>query len=256
MTGIVAAGRGIVTPQGVVLDLPVAGVGTRTAARIIDGLIQAVLLVAVGTTSSLLGETAAIVITLIAVMFVLFAYPVVAETWFRGRTVGKAALRIRIVTLEGAPIGFREAMIRSLFQLVDLLASFGAIGVLTAMTTDKSQRLGDLAAGTFAISDSFAEVHLPAVPFTPPMGTEEIVATLDVSRLTPHQERLIRSFLLRVGDFSHEARYSIGLQLAEATAYTLGHDHRRFAHVEVYLAAVMAAHQMRSGSLAHLAITD
>ncbi|MGI9604726.1 MAG: RDD family protein [Acidimicrobiales bacterium] len=254
MTAAVAAGRSIVTPQGVVLDLEAAGVGYRGFGRVLDLL----LLIVVGAAvlpimSFLLGGTAGRVLQLLVIFVVIFGYPLVAETWWRGRTLGKAALGLRVVTVEAAPIGFREAAIRSMFQLIDI-GSFGIIALLAGVVTDRSQRLGDVAAGTFVIRDPKSLAHIPAVPFTPPMGFEPLVSELDVSKLRPEQERLVRSFLLRVGELTRAARLELGTNIADATASRLGHDRRPFGDAETYLAAVMAARQLREGDLAELAI--
>jgi len=253
VTAIVDARRGIVTPQGVVLDLETAGVGHRGAARLID---LAVLLALAGGITQLadyLPGTAAVVVQLVAFLLLFFGYPVVAETYYRGRTIGKAALGLRVVTLEAGPIGFREAMIRSLFQLVDI-GTLGIGALLSGMVSARSQRLGDVAAGTFVIRDPRSVAHVPAVPFTPPMGTEAMVASLDVRRLTPEQERIIRSFLLRVGELSVAARVDLGRRIAEGTARRLSHDPAHIGDPETYLVSVMAARQLREGGLAELAM--
>ncbi len=257
MTASVIAGRGIVTPQGVVLDLEAAGIGYRGAARLIDAL-GFLVLVGIGVTLSetILPSGSLINIALLILFLVLlFFYPAVSETYWRGRTVGKAAFGLRVVTLEAGPIGFREAMIRSLFQLVDF-GTFGVAALLSGMLTDRSQRLGDLAAGTFVVREPKSLAHIPPVPFTPPMGMEQKVADLDVSKLRPEQERIIRSFLLRVGQLSRDARVDLGTRLAATTADRLGHTVAEWPDHEVYLAGVMAARQMREGDLATLALKD
>ncbi|MDW3175833.1 MAG: RDD family protein [Acidimicrobiia bacterium] len=254
MTATVIAGRGIVTPQGVVLDLETAGVGHRGLARFVDLAVLVAVVSLLAFIGELIGGTFGLVFQLITGFIAIFGYPAVAETFFRGRTIGKAAVGLRVVTLEAGPIGFREAIIRSLFQLIDILVSIGAVALLSGMLTQRSQRVGDIAAGTFVIRDPRSLPHLPAVPFTPPMGTEEIVAAIDVSKLRPEQERLIRSFLLRVGELSHAARIDLGTRLADSTALALGHTDRLSLPPEPYLVAVMAARQLREGGLAELAI--
>ncbi len=254
VTGIVSTGRGIVTPQGVILDLQAAGVGSRGMARVIDLMVSIVVLGAVSGIGNLIGGTGGLVFQLLFGFGVIFGYPLISETWFRGRTLGKWVLGLRVVTLEAGPIGFREAMIRSLFQLLDILMSLGTVALICGMLTNRSQRLGDVAAGTFVIEDPRTTRHIPPIPFTPPMGTEDLVADLDVSRLTPAQERVIRSFLLRVGDLSADARVALAANLAARTGEALGHDRRPFINDEVYLVAVMAARQLREGGLAQLAI--
>lgn len=255
MTAAVNAGRGIVTPQGVILDLETAGVGYRGLARGVDIAV----LIAVGSAVfgfiAFLGGTLGLVLQLIGGFLLLFGYPIISETYFRGRTIGKWAVGLRVVTLEAGPVGFREAFIRSIFQIIDILASVGSVALLSAMMSKHSQRLGDLAAGTFVIRDPKSAPHYPAVPFTPPMGAEGIVAGMDVAKLRPDQERVIRSFLLRVGTLSQPARVHLGGRLAANTARTLGHDLSLFGLTpEPYLVAVMAAHQAREGGLAQLAI--
>ena len=256
MTAVVQAGRGIVTPQGVVLDLEVAGIGYRTASRFIDLVALLALILGVAAlVFRFFDSTAANISFLIFVFVSFFGYPVVAETYWRGLTLGKKMLGLRIVTLEGGPIGFREAFIRSLFQLIDI-GTLGIAALLSALSTDRSQRLGDLAAGTFAIRDQQSIAHVPAVAFTPPMGTEAMVASLDVSKLRPEQERVIRSFLLRVGELSGASRLSLGDRLAASTAELLGHNVETIGSSETYLVSVMAARQLREGGLADLAIKD
>ncbi len=254
MTAVVSAGRGIVTPQGVVLDLEVAGVGHRGVARVVDLVVGGAVLGVGSGFLELLPATPALVGQLILGFIVIFGYPIVAETFFRGRTVGKLALGLRTVTLEAGPIGFREAFIRSLFQIIDIFATFGAAAIVSVVFTRRSQRLGDFAAGTFVIIEPRVIRHVPAVPFTPPMGAEAIVATLDVARLKPNQERVIRSFLLRTNELSSVARSELGHELATSTSKVLGHDGFLGLVPEAYLVAVLAARQLREGGLAELAI--
>ena len=128
MTATVIAGRGIVTPQGVVLDLETAGVGHRGLARIIDLVIVLAVLFVIVTLgdfigSSAGGETVGLIFSLVIGFVWAFGYPVVSETFFRGRTVGKMTLGLRVVTLEAGPVGIRESSIRSLFQIIDLSAT-------------------------------------------------------------------------------------------------------------------------------------
>jgi uncharacterized RDD family membrane protein YckC len=257
VTASVVAGRGIVTPQGVVLDLEAAGIGYRGASRAIDTAGFIVLTIAgLLLSEALLPSGSSVnIVLLLLLLFLLFFYPAISETFWRGRTVGKAVLGLRVVTLEAGPIGFREALIRSLFQLVDF-GTFGVAALLSGMTTDRSQRIGDVAAGTFVVREPKSLAHVPPVPFTPPMGFEGNVAELDVSRLRPEQERLIRSFLLRVGQLSRDARIDLGTRMAQTTADRLGHELARWPDPETYLVGVMAARQMREGGLARLALTD
>lgn len=254
MTAAPITGRGIVTPQGLVLDLESAGLGYRTVARLIDIVVALTLLSAISVLASLLGETAEVVTVVVSGFVVIFVIPAVAETWFRGRTFGKFALGLRVVTLEAGPIGFREAAIRSLFQLVDIISSFGVAAAWCVTVTERSQTIGDMVAGTFVVRDPRSRAHVPAVPFTPPIGFEGLVQEMDVRGLTPDTELLIRSYLLRSNELHQDAAAELAFRIQSVAATELGHDPRPFVHPNIYLASVLAAHQMRSGGLVALAL--
>src|SRR5690606_24867813 len=139
----------LVTPEAVVVDLPLAGVGTRAAALALDLLIQfaatlvLVLLlgVAVSRTDADVPAWVVVVAFLTLYVAVFWGYPIAMETLTRGRTVGKLALGLRVVTVEGAPVRFRHAFIRAAFGLVDVHLLSGLIGLVTALTTRRTQRL-------------------------------------------------------------------------------------------------------------------
>ena len=150
---------GIVTPEAVVLEFETAGIGSRVIAGLIDLTVQgaalAAILIGIGTLASTGldagGIGAAIIYVLI--FLVIFGYPAALETLWRGRTLGKAAMGLRVVTVEGAPIRFRHAAIRSIFSLVDWLATQGVVGITALLVTKRNQRVGDLLAGTIVLRE-------------------------------------------------------------------------------------------------------
>ena len=92
-------------------------------------------------------------LTFLLTFVVLWGYPTVMETLWRGRTIGKIALGLRVVTVEGAPVRFRHAAIRATLGLVDFLLTSGAGAVVSVLMTHRSQRLGDLVAGTVVLRE-------------------------------------------------------------------------------------------------------
>ena len=174
---------GIVTPEAVVLDVETAGVASRVFAGIIDFAIQMgiffvgvlVLGIAGAATDSSLNMGVALLVA-----FVLMGYPVLSETLMRGRTVGKRAMGLRAVTLEGAPIRLRHALLRMMGGLVDrYLPPLGVTGMLFVLGTSRHQRVGDLISGTIVIRDPDRTVLPPAVWFPVPPGLEGFAATID-----------------------------------------------------------------------------
>src|SRR5688500_4317525 len=118
--------RGIVTPEAVLLELEVAGLPSRALAQALDALVRFGLFMVVAVVIQLVGTAAGSVPTWVAIAvftvvsaLILFGYPIACETMWSGRTPGKAALGLRVVTAEGAPIRFRHAAVRGFLLIVD-----------------------------------------------------------------------------------------------------------------------------------------
>jgi len=243
--------RGYVTPEAVVLEFETAGVGSRALAKIIDVLVQLLsfgllLLLIVFATGTAGSETLAVILIILIVFLELFAYPVLSEVIWNGKTLGKMALGIRVVTREGAPIKFRHAAIRGLLGLVELFV-FAFIAILTTAVSRDNQRVGDALAGTIVIRERTAGNAAIAVTFPPPPGMEHYARSLDVSALTNDQYQVIRSFLMRVFQFTPEARLALGIRLANPVAIALKHDPPPMVNPEIFLLCVAAAYQLRHG---------
>lgn len=80
-----------------------------------------------------------------------FLYHILMEIWNRGQTVGKMALNIKVVRLDGKDPEWGDMVLRAILHILDSLLCLGAIGAMLIKTTGKSQRLGDLAANTTII---------------------------------------------------------------------------------------------------------
>lgn len=243
--------RGIVTPEGVLLEFDEAGVGSRTLAMALDLTVQFTALftflfmLGLAAGASSIPESVAIIIVVVSVFLILFGYPVGMETITRGRTLGKMALGLRVVTAEGAPVQFRQAAIRGGLGIVDFyLIPFGVIAMWTVLLTRRGQRLGDVVAGTIVVRERQVRSEPSSFYFPPPQGYEEYVASLDVATLGDERYALIRSFLIRVWEFSPEARYATSVRLATGVAGHLHHTPPQI-HPEFFLASVAAAYQAR-----------
>jgi uncharacterized RDD family membrane protein YckC len=240
----------IVTPEAVLLEFDTAGAGSRAAGELLDVILQFFVLAlvagAAGAASSYLGHTAAAVIALVMVLLVLVGYPVVSETLWNGRTLGKAALGLRVVTVEGGPVRFRHSAIRGIVGLFEIYATLGSVALFTIIFSRLDQRVGDHMAGTIILRERSAPGHQAmAVTFPTPYGMEGYVASLDVVALTAEQYGVIRSFLLRVLDLSPDARWSLAVKLANATALGLRLQPPPGVSPEIFLACVAAAYQRR-----------
>src|SRR4051812_2522377 len=218
----------LVTPEAVVLQFETAGLGSRMLARVLDSLIQvaglfAILLVVVIVNRLGVGSTPLTILMLFSVFAVIFLYPVLFETLWRGRTPGKAVFGLRVVTREGAPVRFRHAAIRSGLWVVDGLLFSGAVAVISILATRDNVRLGDIAAGTLVVRERTGARAPAAVAFTVPYGCEAYVASLDVSGITPADYEAVRALLLRAASLPPQVRWQLASQLGGHVAERLRH---------------------------------
>jgi uncharacterized RDD family membrane protein YckC len=82
----------------------------------------------------------------------VIVYSLVLESLFEGQTIGKRLLKIKVIKIDGYQAGFGDYLIRWLLRLVDMAIFFGVIGLITMLVNNKTQRLGDIAAGTAVIT--------------------------------------------------------------------------------------------------------
>ncbi|MET0904133.1 MAG: RDD family protein [Acidimicrobiales bacterium] len=238
---------GIVTPEAVVLDFELAGLASRGVAKLIDTLIQGAILFALAIIVGLaVPGTAGVIAVVVGIALVVFGYPVLCEAVLRGRSPGKMVFGLRVVTVEGAPEASRHAFIRSIVGIVDFLIPPGGMcAVVSSLLSSRSQRLGDLVAGTMVLRERSATRAPTAVWFSPPAGLEAYARNLDVSGVTDAQFGVIRAFLLRVHDLTPEARVAMAYRLATPIAEAMHHRAPPEVHPEQFLVAVAAAYQQR-----------
>jgi uncharacterized RDD family membrane protein YckC len=78
-------------------------------------------------------------------------YNLLCETFMNGQTFGKKILKIKVVKIDGTQPGFGSYLIRSMLRLIDLTVLSPVVAIVTIAVSEKSQRLGDMAAGTTVI---------------------------------------------------------------------------------------------------------
>jgi uncharacterized RDD family membrane protein YckC len=145
------------TPEGISFTQHLAGPVTRFLAFAIDlagitvisGVLSQVLLLAAIVSADL-----ALAARTISYFVVTIGYSILLEWSWRGQTVGKRVLQIRVVDAEGFRLRPAQVVIRNLLRVVDLLPAFYAVGGISCLLSPKYQRLGDFAANTVVIYTS------------------------------------------------------------------------------------------------------
>lgn len=241
------------TPEAVPLDLPVADIGSRGLAYLLDAFLVGTLLVALVLAGSTLGDAVPVLpewlgVTLVLLLLfgVQLGYPIGFETFWHGRTPGKAAMGLRVVTIEGAPVGFRHAAIRATLGLVDFQLTLGVVGVLTALLSHRTQRLGDLVAGTLVLRERTGAGSAVAERFPVPAGLEAHAAQLDVTALGPGDYQAVRSLLQRAARLDPATRRRLAERLADTLAPKVRPAPPPGVPADAWLQTVAAAYQRRS----------
>jgi uncharacterized RDD family membrane protein YckC len=189
----------IETPEGVTLEVTLAGAGSRAGACLVDSLILAVMAFVILAATVFIGfadtsEDVVMFIIGIGVLLtfaVIFGYYLLFETLNGGRTPGKAAFGLRVIRLDGRPLGFAAVAVRTLLRFIDLLPAFYGVGLISILVTARNQRLGDLAAGTVVIADPKAVAPQLLLP-----DVEEL-PRWDVTAVTDQEVNLVRAFAER-----------------------------------------------------------
>ncbi len=234
----------IATPEGVTIDLVLAGLGSRFVARLLDTVIQLAIIFALTAGIAITSPPGVVrAVGIVMVFLVVFAYDVPFELLNGGRTIGKMTAGIRVVAIGGDPIAFLGSAIRNILRIVDFLPALYAIGSVSIVATQRDQRLGDLAAGTLVVRDKFPGVaSVIAAPMTVPT---EAVATWDVSALDGEDLAAIRQFLDRRLTLTWPVRSHFGNALAARVApMVAGVPYG--AHPEYLLEGIVVAKQRRA----------
>ena len=236
------------TPELVAIEMPLAGIGSRFIAVLIDTLIWgAGLLVlaavlwlfkpALQAFSSLSYQWTVALFT-IALFALNWGYFTLFEAFWHGRTPGKRVARIRVIQRSGRAIGIFESMARNFIRYVDQIPFFYAVGVIAVFATRQHQRLGDLAAGTLVVLDREQETPLwadtrspslgdtgtrtstpPTLPQPHPAAGSHRFLALDASgiaKLSPSDLQVLEGFFARRLDLPLATRQALAERIARA----------------------------------------
>jgi uncharacterized RDD family membrane protein YckC len=225
----------IETPEHIVFHYRLAGPARRAIACGIDlavcyGVVALLALVVIvafygDTTSGDIGSAAKAGsgVVLLALFAAQWVYFVVYEATL-GRTIGKAAMGMRVVAASGRPIGWRAASIRNLLRAADALPTAYLVGLVSMAVSSRFQRLGDLAAGTIVVVPDSAGTASP-VELAPPARPEELATLPDSVALDADEREAIEMFLRRRFTLGRARERELADMIAGPIAARLGFRH-------------------------------
>ncbi len=208
------------TPDHVVLRYDLAGGGNRGFAALVD-VIAAALLVAGSLSvwaflSSILPRGSLRGLEGVFVMLTVllgWSYFIVLEWLWNGQTLGKRLFGLRVISADGSPAGFIAVLVRNLARVVDFLPAVYGLGLLAIVLSSRSQRLGDLAAGTFVVRAPRPRLDFLVLRTAPRLAPG---AVADVRALPGEVQRLVREYVAREGTLSEEHRRRVAAGIAQA----------------------------------------
>jgi uncharacterized RDD family membrane protein YckC len=236
----------VVTGDAVVLDVQIAQLPVRALSAMIDctvvfvAYIIGVLLWAATLTEfdSALSGAVLIIFTVLA----LVGYPIAFETATRGRSLGKMALGLRVVSEDGGPERFRQALFRALAAVIEIWILAGGPAVICSLLSPKGKRIGDVFAGTIVISERGPRLTPP-----PPMPPQLAwwASSLQLSGLGAEQAELARQFLSRASQLDTRVRDQMAYRITGEVVAQISPPPPPGAPPQLVLAAVLAERHRR-----------
>ena len=186
------------TSQNVAIDYPVAGLGERIAARLIDllfFLILYILFILLGLISSVIKGELVIMVLMIAYMVGYVFYNLIYEIFLNGQSIGKKFLKIKVISLDGSQPTLGQYFIRWLFRIVDFGFTLQTGALISIAVTENKQRIGDIVAGTTVIK-MVPRTNMSHIAFHPPEVEQDYVPTFPmVQELSDRDIELIHEVI-------------------------------------------------------------
>jgi uncharacterized RDD family membrane protein YckC len=248
------------TPELVDIEMPLAGIGSRFVALLVDMLIWMAGILVLGIATAIFGVSInafskisaqwaeAIVIFILFLLF--WGYFTLFEAFWNGRTPGKRVARIRVIQRSGRAIGLFESMARNLVRYIDMQPfPLYAVGVIAVFSTRQHQRLGDLVAGTLVVRDRALEEPawgeagartFTASAFDPREAAPEphlayALPATGIAKLTSVDLEVLEGFFARRLDMSLPTRAALAERIAAAIRAKSGLEQPVGASVETFL---------------------
>ncbi|ORW88175.1 hypothetical protein AWB92_22945 [Mycobacterium sp. IEC1808] len=236
----------VVTGDAVVLDVQIAQLPVRAASALIDITVIFICyvlgLMLWAATLTQFDSALSTAVLLIFTVLVVVGYPLAFETATRGRSVGKMALGLRVVSEDGGPERFRQALFRALASVVEIWMLAGSPAVICSIFSPKGKRIGDVFAGTVVVSERGPRLSPP--PVMPP-SLAWWASSLQLSGLGPSQAEVARQFLSRAPQLDPHLRLQMAYRIAGDVVSRIAPPPPPGAPPELMLAAVLAERHRR-----------
>jgi len=213
----------IITSHNVSIEYEAASVMNRGIASFLDLLIMGVyfLIMSVVLTPFGYGGMNALIVMFYILMLPILFYSLLFEYLLKGQTIGKLAMGIRVVKLNGENATLGDCTMRWAFRVIDFWFSAGAIAAIFIATTEKGQRLGDILAQTAIVKNKPEQVYSIKDILNIMDRSKHEPTYLGVSKFTDEDMILIKNAISRVQKYPNEPHKQLVRDLATRAAEEL-----------------------------------
>jgi uncharacterized RDD family membrane protein YckC len=154
---------------------------------------------------------------ILSYFLVPIGYGILCEWYYKGQTIGKRLMSVRVMDIQGLRLQLSQIVIRNLLRFIDSLPVCYLVGGLSCLFSPKSQRLGDLAANTIVTRESRIPrpdlEQLLTHKYNSFRGYPHLVARLR-HHTSPHEANIALQALLRRDELDPNARVELFAQIA------------------------------------------
>lgn len=215
----------IITTQNVVLQYELASLRDRILAFVLDIILLTVaVLMLTGIVSGIFaGSEALLTIGLFMVSCVFIFYSLAFESLNNGQSLGKMAMKIRVIKLAGGHATFSDYAARWAFRMIDIYFSLGGVALILIMSSSKAQRIGDIIANT-AVIKTVPNVDIDLHGLLAIHNTSYTPKYQQAKKLQEQEALLIKTTLERYRKFENVSHAEALTMLAERVREILGID--------------------------------
>jgi uncharacterized RDD family membrane protein YckC len=218
------------TPEYVGFQYILAGLGSRATAFLLDTAIRFLFVLVIFVVIMLLfsglsldptgilsgvSKNWIMALGVIAYGMIDLGYFLLFEALWNGQTPGKRQQRLRVIRMDGSPIGWLGSAIRNILRAVDILAGVYPVGFVVMFLSKNSQRIGDYAAGTVVIVERSRGVPKESSALQNEDAEERGDIETYISTLEPKQYQVLRSFIERRDEMDQDHRQQLARLLVQ-----------------------------------------
>lgn len=228
----------IVTTQNVTIEYELATVGSRIGAFAIDFVVICFAYALLNIAAQLFPSPFSTYLSYFwAILFCCYTF--ISETLLHGQTLGKRALNIKVVKLNGEIPSASDNFLRWTFRLIDVALSFGTLATTLITTTAKAQRIGNIATDTVVINKK-SSFNFSLNDILNISALENYTPTFpDIRRFSEQDMILIKTVLVRTDKYRNNAHYEARLTLVQQISERLAIPYSSIKNHEQFLKTLL-----------------